>query len=118
MWRDDAYLLDILLAAQKVRHYTQGVTREQFQGDDLLQNAVMRWIQVIGEAAWRMSPEFKQDHLEIPRAAMSGMRHHLVHDYFRVDPDRVWEVVEENLPVLIALIQPLVPPDEPSEPNR
>jgi len=91
MWRDDAYLLDILLAAQKVRHYTQGVTREQFQGDDLLQNAVMRWIQVIGD---------------------------LVHDYFRVDPDRVWEVVEENLPVLIALIQPLVPPDEPSEPNR
>lgn len=113
MWRDDAYLLDMLLAAQKIQHHTQGVEREQFLADELLQNAVMRWIQVIGEAAWRVSSEFKQGHPEIPWAAMAGLRHRLVHDYFHINPVRVWEVVARDLPALIGLIQPLIPPEEP-----
>ena len=53
MWRDDAYLLDMLLATRKVQQFTQGVTRNQFRSDDLLQTAVMRLIQIIGEAIYQ-----------------------------------------------------------------
>lgn len=55
MWRDDAYLLDMLLAARKVQEFTEGVGRKQFEADDLVQNAVMRQIQIIGEAARKVS---------------------------------------------------------------
>ncbi len=113
MWRDDAYLLDMLLAARRVRQYTQGVTWERFQNDDLLQNAVMRLIQIIGEAARRVSPECQKAHPEIPWQQIVGMRHRLVHDYFHIDPERVWEVIEEDLPALIPLLEPLIPPDIP-----
>ena len=115
MWRDDAYLLDMLLATRKVQQFTQGVTWNQFQGDDLLQNAVMRLIQIVGEAARKVSPEFKQAHPEIPWQGIVGMRNRLVHDYFRIESSRVWEVIEKDLPALIPLIEPLIPPDEPAE---
>jgi len=72
MWRDDAYLLDMLLATRKVQQFTQGVTWNQFRGDELLQNAVMRLIQIVGEAARKVSPEFKQAHPEIPWQGSSG----------------------------------------------
>jgi uncharacterized protein with HEPN domain len=114
MWRDDAYLLDMLLATRKVQQFTQGVTWNQFQGDDLLQNAVMRLIQIVGEAARKVSPEFKQAHPEIPWQGIVGMRNRLVHDYFRIEPSRVWEVIEKDLPALVPLIAPLIPPDEPT----
>ena len=66
MWRDDAYLLDMLLAARKVRDFTRDVTRGQFQSDELTQNAVMRQIQIIGEAARKVSLRCQQAHPEIP----------------------------------------------------
>jgi uncharacterized protein with HEPN domain len=55
MWRDDAYLLDMLLAARKVCQFTQNTTWEQFQADELMQNGVMRQIQIIGEVARKVS---------------------------------------------------------------
>ena len=112
MWRDDAYLLDMLLASRKAQQFTQGVIWEQFRSNELLQNATMRQIQIIGEAARKISPEFKEAHPVIPWHEIIGMRHRLVHDYFHTDPVRVWEVIEKDLPVLISLIEPLVPPDE------
>jgi uncharacterized protein with HEPN domain len=115
MWRDEAYLLDMLLAARKVRGFTQGVTWEWFQSDELMQHAIIRLIQIIGEAARKVSPEFKQAHPDIPWQGIIGMRHRLVHDYFHVIPDKVWEVVDKDIPVLIPLLEPLVPPDEPPE---
>ncbi len=115
MWRDDAYLLDMLLATRKVQQFTRGVAWNQFRGDELLQNAVMRLIQIIGEAARKVSPEFKQAHPEIPWQGIIGMRNRLVHDYFRIESSRVWEVIEKDLPALIPLIEPLIPPDEPAE---
>ena len=115
MWRDEAYLLDMLLAARQVRQFAEGATRERFKGDKMLQHAVMRLVQIIGEAARNVSPEFKQAHPEIPWREIVGMRHRLVHEYFRIILDRVWDVVEKDLPGLIPLIEPLVPPDEPAE---
>jgi uncharacterized protein with HEPN domain len=114
MWRDDAYLLDMLLAARKVRDFTQSTTGEQFQADELMQNGVMRQIQIIGEAARKVSLQYQQEHREIRWQEIIGMRNRLVHEYFRIIPERVWDVVEKDIPKLIRLIEPLVPPDEPS----
>jgi uncharacterized protein with HEPN domain len=117
MWRDDAYLLDILLAARKVVVFTQGVSWEQFESNELMQHGIMRLIQIIGEAARHLSPEFKQAHPDIPWTRIIGMRHHLVHEYFRIIPEEVWKVVQDDVPALIPLIEPLVPPDEPAGPG-
>jgi len=114
MWRDDAYLLDMLIAARKVRQFTRDVTWEQFENDDLTQNAVMRQIQIIGEAARKISPQYQQEHPEIPWNEIIGMRNRLVHEYFNIIPRRVWDVVGGSIPELIRLVEPLVPPDDSS----
>lgn len=113
MWRDDAYLLDMLLAASEVRQFTDGVSFDEFESNRLLQHAVIRLVQIIGEAANSVSEEFKQAHPEIPWRGMVGMRNRLVHHYFRVATDKVWEVVQKDIPPLIRVIEPLVPPDQP-----
>ncbi len=112
MWRDDAYLLDMLLAARKVKEFTSGMTWKAFEDDDLTQNAVMRQIQIIGEAARKVSLDYQKEHAEIPWQTIIGMRNRLVHEYFHIIPRRVWDVVEKDIPELIQLIEPLVPPDE------
>jgi len=112
MWRDEAYLLDILIAARKIVSFTSGVSREQFQQDELLQNAVMRPLTIIGETARSLSPQIKSLHPEIPWEDMIGLRNRLVHEYFRIDMGKVWDTVEKDIPVLIRQIEPLVPPDK------
>ncbi len=112
MRRDDAYLLDILLAARQATEFLEGITWEQFAQSDLLQSAVMRPLEIIGEAGRRISPETQQAHPEVPWAQMIGMRNRLIHEYFQVDLARVWETVHDDLPDLISRIEPLVPPEE------
>ena len=111
MWRDDARLLDILLAARKIREYTTGLSRDDFDRNELVQSAVMRWLTVIGEAARNVSPEFQAAHADIPWPDMKGLRHRLVHEYFRIQLPVVWDVIQNDLPNLVAQIEPLVPPN-------
>jgi uncharacterized protein with HEPN domain len=118
MWRDDAYMLDMLLAARKVEDFTAGISWEQFKANDILQNAVMRQIQIIGEAARKISRQYRDAHSEIPWQMIIGMRNRLVHEYFDIIPERVWDVVDRDIPELKRLIEPIVPPDEPSQSKR
>ncbi len=106
-------MLDMLLAAKDICDFTEGVSQENFDDDKVLQHALMRLIQIVGEAARKVSPEFKEDHREIPWHEIVGMRHRLVHEYFRMIPEKVWDVVKKDIPELVRLIEPLVPPDEP-----
>jgi uncharacterized protein with HEPN domain len=117
MWRDDARLLDMLLAAKELSKYTEGVTLEEFDRNQLLQHAVIRLIEIVGEAARNISGEFKATHPLIPWSGMVNMRNRLVHEYFRVASDKVWEVVKKDMPALVALIEPLVPPEKPNAPD-
>ncbi|MEW6355534.1 MAG: DUF86 domain-containing protein [Planctomycetota bacterium] len=112
MWRDDAYLLDILIAARRALEFSRGLTWEQFDQSHLHQAAIVRTLEIIGEAAGRLSKEIKAAHPEIPWDGMIGMRNRLIHEYFRVDLAKVWDVVQNEVPVLIRLISPLVPPDD------
>lgn len=109
MWRDDAYLLDILLFARRALRFNAGTTWEEFEGNELLQHGTVRALEVIGEAARKVSGEFRDAHPQIPWHEMIGLRHRLIHEYFRIDLRRVWDTVQNDLPKLIALIEPLVP---------
>jgi len=109
MWRDDAYLLDIVVAARKVINFTNGVTREQFDNDEILQNAVIRFLEIIGEASRSISQELKDSHPEIPWREIIGMRNRLIHHYFKVDAEKVWETIQDDIPSLIVMIEPLIP---------
>ncbi len=112
MWRDDAYLLDMLLASRKALEFTRGMSKEQFFANEVVQQAVMRLIQVIGEAARQVSSAFKEAHPDIPWNDIVGMRHRLVHEYFRINVAEVWLVVERDLPDLIPRLEPLVEPPQ------
>lgn len=115
MWRDETYLLDILILARKVRERTSGLSWEAFRDSDEKQDAVVLLIQRLGEAARRVSEDYRAAHPELPWAEMIGMRHRLVHDYKEINPALVWEVVQRDIPALIAVVEPLVPPDEEGE---
>ena len=112
MRRDHAYLLDMLLAARDAVEFAAGLTFAQFGQSRLNQNATLKAIETIGEAASCISLETRQLHPEIPWAEIIGMRNRLVHAYFEVNLERVWQTVQQDVPSLIALLEPLVPPDE------
>jgi uncharacterized protein with HEPN domain len=112
MSRDPAYLLDILNSARLVQQFVQGIDREDLAQDMMKQYAVVHGIMIIGEAARRVSQEFRDKHPELPWQNMIGMRSRIIHNYDEVDLDIVWHVVESEIPKLISLVEPLVPPDE------
>ena len=95
----------MLLAIAKIEEYTQGVTYEQFVADVMRMHATIYNIQIIGEAAYKLSKEFKSKHNTIPWALMEKMRHVLVHDYYTIMPAAVWDVVTEDIPTLKPQIQ-------------
>jgi len=112
MRRDEAYLLDILIAARKAQKFVSGIDWEGFNKNELVQHAVMRPLEIIGEAARLVSQETKDAHPEIPWLDMIGMRNRLIHKYFRVNLETVWKTIQNDIGTLISLIEPIVPPEE------
>jgi len=108
--RDLVYLGHMLDMARKAVSKTQGLSRGAYDADENLRLALIHLIQVIGEAARQVSREFSVGHPEIQWADIIGMRHKVVHDYLGVDEDIVWQVVTEDLPKLVAALEPIVPP--------
>ena len=86
---------------------TAGRTHEEFTRDDALKLAITHLLQIIGEAARRVSPDLRQAHPEIPWSAAIGMRHRVVHDYFSVDYDIVWATATQDLPPLVRSLEAL-----------
>jgi uncharacterized protein with HEPN domain len=108
MQRDQAYLLDILKAAELALAYVKGVSEERFIADTQLQDSVIRRFEILGEAARRVSPETQTAHLSIPWREMIGMRNMMIHDYDDVDLHVVWQTVQQDLPQLIVAIKALL----------
>lgn len=112
MSRDLVYLLDILEAARLVQTFLEGVDKEDFEQDLMRQSAVIRQIEVMGEATKRLSEKFRASYPEIPWRQIAGMRDILIHAYNHVDLDEVWNAAKISIPILIQQIEPLVPPEE------
>lgn len=108
--RDAAYLWDMLDAARTIREFTSGVEFKQYSQNRMLQLAVERAIEIIGEAARYVSETFKESHSEIPWRSIIAQRNVLAHVYGEIDQERIWIVVKVHIPELIANLEPLIPP--------
>ncbi|MDY6990917.1 MAG: DUF86 domain-containing protein [Thermodesulfobacteriota bacterium] len=108
MQRDRVYLLDILEAARLALEYVGEKTKEAFLEDVLCQDAVIRRIEIIGEAARRVSEETQQAFPELPWNEMIAMRNVMIHDYDGVDMVIVWDTIKKDLPPLIAELEKTV----------
>lgn len=112
MSRDEATLLDIWEAAQKVLRFRGELERDRFMDDEKTQSAILHQLLVIGEATKRLSSDLRDAHPEIPWKPMAGMRDRLIHDYNNVDLEEVWLTATRDIPTLLDQLEPLVP-EEP-----
>ena len=109
MLKDDGIRLHhILDASRKAVEFSQGRSRNDLNADSMLSLALVRLLEVIGEAARALSEECCTAHPDIPWKKMRGMRDRLVHGYFDVNLDVVWETITKDLPPLIVVIERLI----------
>ena len=102
------YLDDILTAVADVEVFVSGINFDTFTQDKKTVNAVIRSLEVLGEATKRIPESFRQKHPNIPWSKMAGMRDVLIHDYMGVDLKTVWKVAQERLPELKPLLEKLI----------
>ncbi len=108
MQRDDeVYVGHMLDLSRKVAAKVETVRRDDFDDDENLRLALAHLLQTIGEAARRVSRSYQEAHPEIPWSGIVGMRHKVVHDYMDVDEDVVWKTSVEEIPRLVAALEPL-----------
>jgi uncharacterized protein with HEPN domain len=106
--RDAAYLWDMLDAARTVEQLSSGLDFSQYSNDRRTQLAIERSLEIIGEAAGRVSTSFRNAHPEIPWRQIIGQRNVLIHEYGEIKQERIWKVVRENIPQLIESLKQFV----------
>ncbi len=102
------YIKDILQECEFVRKYTQGIEYEDFLESDLLRHAVVRALEVIGEAVKNLPSELLEKYPQIEWKRVKGMRDRLAHAYFGVDYELLWKVVKEELPSLCKVVRDML----------
>lgn len=109
--REDASLLwDMLDAARKIRQFVAGKTFHDYSQDEVLQSALERKLEIIGEAARGISQTFQQEHPEVPWRGIISQRHFLAHEYGEVRPEKLWRVATVRIGELIEQLETLIPP--------
>ena len=99
----------ILDAAREAVSFSNGRCRADLDTDRKLNLSLVRLLEIIGEAARSLSQEFRQEHPDLPWKSMVGIRDRLIHGYFDINLDVVWETITEDLPPLIAQLKKIVP---------
>jgi len=108
---DDKYLWDMLDAAKAILGFIAGRTFMDYNRNRMLRNAVERNLEIIGEAANKVSPEFKLLHASIPWRGIIGQRNVIAHDYGDIKNEKVWLVAIEMIPNLASEVEKLIPKD-------
>ena len=94
------FIDDILQNIKDIESFSKGLTKDKFQNNKLKQNAIIRSLEIIGEAVKNIPDSFRDKHPEIPWRKIAGFRDILSHAYFGVSMDRVWNIIEKDLPDL------------------
>jgi len=102
------YLRDIADSISAIEEYTEEITEESFYSTRQVQDAVVRRLEIIGEAAKNIDDDFRDKHPEIPWKKIAGMRDIIAHGYFGVKLERIWDIVKQNLPELKKQIASLI----------
>ena len=102
---DSLYIDHILQSVDNILEYTKELTKKDFSKNKLVQDAVIRNFEIIGEATKKVSDDYKQVHFEVPWKEMSGMRDKLIHDYIGVDIAVIWKTIKEDLPSLKKVLE-------------
>ncbi|MGD0752087.1 MAG: DUF86 domain-containing protein [Anaerolineales bacterium] len=105
---DRLYLIHINECIQRIEKYVGEGGRDAFMASDLLQDAIIRNLQTLAESATRVSDGLQEKHPEVDWLKIRGFRNVLVHDYLGVDLDRVWNILENDLPKLKAAIEKML----------
>ena len=103
--KDIIRLEHIIQAIERIKRYTLGKRFDDFVKDDMMYYAVVKNIEIIGEAANLLTNEFKSEHPDTQWKLITGMRNYIVHEYFQVDNTVIWDVIQNDLPYLEAQIK-------------
>src|SRR5215211_6583026 len=111
MSRDDTYMVDILESAKIALNYVAGKSWDEFYEDTQCQDAVLRRIEIIGEASRHISPQTRKKYPQIPWRELSMLRNLVIHQYDAVDINQVWDTAQNRLPPLVSELSKIVPPE-------
>lgn len=107
--RDDLLLVkDILEAGEKILRFTSNISFDEFLLNEMMQDAVVRNFEIIGEASSRISADYQGNKSHLPWAEMKGLRNRLIHEYFGVDFNIVWNIIQHQLEPLVESLNGLV----------
>ncbi len=106
--RDLLHLLHMREAAQNAIDFVERRERADLDGDKVFQLAVVKAVELVGESAYQLSDQFKEQHSEIPWLDIIDMRHILVHNYWRVEMDTVWDTANGDIPKLVQRLNKLI----------
>lgn len=112
MDRNAAALVDIALACRDIAGFIAGLQCEEFSLSNLVQSAVLRQLEIMGEASKRLSSGFRDTHPEIPFKKMAGLRDRLIHAYDDIDVNAIWEIARVDVPEVLAKIEPHLPKEQ------
>ena len=105
MKNDGTYLSHILEAIEKIESYIAGADYEQFASNNMMIDDIVRELEIIGEASTNLTKEFREEHANVQWQQMIGMRNFVIHEYFGVNTEIVWDTCKNNLAVLKPLIK-------------
>jgi len=106
--KDLIYIEDIVDSIEKIKKYIHDMSLEDFKKNDLVQDAVLRNLEIIGEASNNLAEEIKRKHKEVPWKRMIGLRNIISHKYFGIDLEIIWKIITVNLPGTKGLVNSIL----------
>lgn len=105
---DKTLLMDMLETSERVVHSMTEISQETFLSDDLLRDAIVYRLQIIGEAAYNVSDPIKKAHPEVDWFKIQGLRHRIVHDYGRIDDAQIYRITNKYVPPLVVQLKKIL----------